>query len=75
MSLFDDLLGAAMDYERRTERRVESNLRHMSNDRSLSDAQREHYRQGADELRSRCIAEERAAREARMQRDWDSDED
>lgn len=75
MSLFDDLLGAAMDYERRTERRVESNLRHMSNDRSLSDAQREHYRQGADELRSRRIAEERAAREARMQRDWDSDED
>lgn len=65
MGLFDDLLGAAMDYEKRTERKVESNLRHMSNNRSLSDAQREHYRQGADELRNRRIEAERAEREAR----------
>lgn len=64
-----------MDHEKRTERRVESNMRRMSNDRSLSDSQRERYRQGADELRSRRIEEERAAREARMQRYWDSDEE
>lgn len=75
MSLWDTLLEVVMESISRNTRNVESNLRHMSNDRSLSDAQREHYRQGADELRSRRIAEERAAREARMQRDWDSDED